>query len=278
MLRTTENRVSSPLMSATGGGRYGRTQQTGTSPSRSATHNRTTVNPVQSAHPPHNAIAPERMRARHGAPARQPASAPRPLNTANPVETTSIGPIVLPPELRPRARSRLQKMLHPFTPPTKLQHAVESERQAVKEAIKALRKEDIDGLFQAAYATAKTLHRLDYPGSELSALEFGLIVSAGVFANNKIVNADKMRPLSGKVDEHPWIPLEVISEISRRDGIEPEKAVSVWASLINEGLAQRAFEPDLTADPPELISVVRLLALPSYLKRLQPRTGGCTIL
>lgn len=278
MLRSTEKRTLSPSIPATGGDRHGRAQRPGTSPSQSATHNRTTVNPAPSTRSPHNAIAPDRMQPRHVAPGSHPANPLRSSNITNTVESTSIGPIVLPPEVRPRARSRMQKMLHPFTPPTKLQHAVESERQAVKSAVKALHKEDIDGHFQAAYAIAKALYRLDYPGVELSAAEFGVIVGAGIFASNEIVGFEKMRRVSGKVDEHPWIPLEIITELTMREGIEPEKTGTVWASLINEGLAQRAFEPDLKVDPPELIAVVRLLALPSFLKNAQPRSGGCTIL
>lgn len=174
-------------------------------------------------------------------------------------------PIVAPPQLRPRTRSIMQRILHPFTRATPLELAAKAERKEVKSVIKELQKMDVAQLYRDAFKTAAALYARDYQGDSLTSEDFARATHAGIFLRNESVAIDKRRHLNGKIDKNPWIPLELIASLCAETGVSPPKTGRIWSCLAASGVAQRALEPDLSSTSPELIVVTRLLVDPPFL-------------
>lgn len=169
-------------------------------------------------------------------------------------------PIVPPLSLLPRARTRLQKVAHPFTPPTDGQQAAEAERRDLKRAIRTLKEGNFNLRLGQALIEAQATCDFDHHQS-LTMTEFCLVWNTAAIANQEFARADREQAKSGKAHKHPWMKVEVLVEGCMMRSIDRTKAVAVLRAMVNNGLAEAALQRD-ARDQHILDPVMRLLALP----------------
>lgn len=185
--------------------------------------------------------------------------------------------VVAPAEIYPQARTRAQRHSRSSNRPAQKQLAVEAEQSSIKQRLSELKHKGIDTVYDSAYRLAAELCTRDDPHTPLTTMEFGAVITAAMTLIAARIESEKKEELGGEVNQYPWIRVDDIAQLCAEEDISRQQIDHVLASLITEGLADGALEPDWDIVPSPLLPVVRILAVPTMVKEKQDPCVKCAI-